>query len=84
MSHNCKGQGCTRGWSPTRRCHCSLCGCDFTTPGNFDKHQQRNTDPIICDPKAAGLELNARGVYAMPGEEDIGERLKASRAAKVR
>jgi hypothetical protein len=76
MSHNCKGQGCTAKWGPNRKCHCTLCGENFSSPTGFDKHQQRNADPIVCDPKAAGLELNARGVYAMPGEEDISERFK--------
>lgn len=68
MSHSAE---CTLGWQPGRKSHCVACCENFSTVGNFDKHRRSSE----CVPPAkAGLAINKRGVWAMPGEADNAER----------
>lgn len=70
MTHQCS-PACTAGWQPGRKCHCRGCGNNFSTPANFDKHR-RNGECV--PPDKAGLVMNQRGVYTMPGETDFNAR----------
>lgn len=68
MSHSAE---CTLGWQQGRKSHCPNCCENFSTVGNFDKHRRGG----VCVPPAeAGLNLNKRGVWTMPGETDYDER----------
>lgn len=72
MSHACSG-GCTKGWSAGRKCHCSACGENFSTVGNFDQHFEKDK---CLHPSVVGLVKNKRGVWITPGETDYDERFK--------
>lgn len=77
MSHQC-GPRCTSGWTPGRKCHCRLCGNDFSTVTHFDKHLEKNGLQITClDPLSLGLQLNNYGAWIRPGEVDFSARSQA-------
>lgn len=69
-THVCSAD-CTAGWQPSRKAHCSACGENFSTPGNFDKHRR---DGECVTPIKAGLIQNKRGVWTAPGETDFDAR----------
>lgn len=72
-----KGQCCTAKWQAGRKCHCCLCGENFSTVGNFDKHQDRRGDKIVClDPTTLDMTQNKYGVWVQAGETDWDERFK--------
>lgn len=67
MTHKCSAT-CTQGWSPGRRCHCMVCGENFTVVANFDKHRK---DGQCLPPESIGMVLNERGIWAKPGEREF-------------
>lgn len=75
MTHACT-PACTAGWAASRKCHCSGCGENFSTPSNFDKHK-----PGDClSPVKVGLVLNGSGLWSKPGEVDISARFSSQTA----
>lgn len=64
MTHKCR-PSCTAGWAPSRKAHCSHCGENFSTVGNFDKHRQQDK---CLFPERVGLKLNDKGVWVKPSE----------------
>lgn len=51
--------------------HCPVCHETFTTFANGDKHRKGSgADRHCVDPAAAGLVLNVRGAWSMPGRPD--------------
>jgi hypothetical protein len=63
MTHDCEKR-CVAGWQPGRKCHCTECGENFSSPPNFDKHR----GSLGCTPPAkSGLILNpSTSVWHMP------------------
>jgi hypothetical protein len=66
MSHDCTPK-CVAGWPSTKRCHCTVCGFDFSCPKNFDLH--RDNDQCL-DPTTVGLAPNKLGIWIQKGEVD--------------
>lgn len=62
--HACS-PSCTSGWGPTKRCHCTGCGEDFSTPANFDQHRTK-PQGRCHNPQRRGLVQDLRGVWHLP------------------
>lgn len=64
--------GCTKTWTGTRPCHCSACHETFSGITTFDAHRQANAHRGKCrKPSRMGLELNEKGQWCVPQEEEV-------------
>lgn len=70
---------CSTTWSGLKISHCAACHATFTTPANFDRHRAGRkirgmtlTTGECHALELAGLVLNDRGQWAMPGRDPDG------------
>jgi hypothetical protein len=69
-------KACPATWTGLGIAHCASCHETFTTVSNFDRHRAgsrvRGLVAGECNaPDDAGLVLNERGQWAMPGREAV-------------
>jgi hypothetical protein len=70
VSHACTAR-CVAGWQASRKCHCSVCGENFSTEANFMRHFVKDE---CVDPSTRDMVRNKRGVWTKKGEVDLDER----------
>jgi hypothetical protein len=63
---------CKERWTGMNRAHCTGCHRTFNSVGGFDKHRK---DLKCLDPESIGMEMNEKGIWSTPMNEELKKRL---------
>lgn len=63
---------CRLRWGSRSWCHCTGCHRTFRSTGGFDKHRR---DMVCIDPAEIGMEMDEKGCFYSPMNEETKKRL---------